>query len=329
MKNGPRIAAIIKLIAWSIVLVVLITVLLSALRSGESGCKGGFSVFGGITYADPASYDVGSREYSGELSCIYVDWQCGQLKLEVYDGETVKLEEDEVDDDDLKLRSKLVNGELTVKYMNSGLKLFSSYPKKTLTIYVPQKYATAIAKLDIDSASAKLEINSIVADEVDISTASGRIELNECTVERLDISTSSSATVLSGSYGRIDIDTSSGNIDIKGKAVTLDVDTASGKVNFEGTGLRYITIDAASAKCSFRTDALPESIDVDTASGDVELFAPIADDGFKVECSTASGKATVRYLAGNKVSGKELTVGNGKYKYKLSSASGSFIFNET
>ena len=138
--------------------------------------------------------------------------------------------------------------------------------KKNLIILVPENWD--LNRLKIDTASAEIHILDMTIEEFDFNGASGTCNLVNCHVE------------------------------------TLDLETASGDINFEGT-LNRLDCDAASANCNIQVSNVPDSIEIDTASGNLELFLP-DDCGFI--CSLEGLRSSFR-------SDFEITAKNGHHIY--------------
>lgn len=151
---------------------------------------------------------------------------------------------------------------------------------KDLTILVPMDWSGRAVK--VDAASAKLVVQDLTIQEVEIDTASGESRFESCTVD------------------------------------TLDIDTASGDVYFEGS-LNRLDCDSASAGVQAVLDNVPYEIDMDTASGSLELFLP-EDAGFSVKMDTMSGKfdSARTYTTKN----NRYVCGNGACSIDMSSMSG-------
>ena len=146
--------------------------------------------------------------------------------------------------------------------------LLTGKQSKDLIIQVPLDWQCD--SLEMDAASASLTVKELTIREMEFDGASGSCVFDSCTVE------------------------------------TLDLDTASGNVHFTGS-LQQLECDAASADIVLELTNVPRSLDMDTASGDLDVTLP-ADAGFTVTLDTLSGdfesdfETTMRagsYVAGN------------------------------
>lgn len=126
---------------------------------------------------------------------------------------------------------------------------------KDLCITVPRDWVGN--SLELEVASADLNVANLTFHRVEFEGASGECTFNDCTV---------------------------GN---------LDVDTASGDIRFRGS-LNTMDCDAASADCLLELTNHPSRIDMDTASGDLELWLP-ADCGFTLMLDALSGNLSTDF----------------------------------
>ena len=168
---------------------------------------------------------------------------------------------------------KVRDGKLAIQYaedmkISLGLQLNLEDFSKDLIIEVPLDWTCN--ELEIAAASATVEINDLNIREMEFDGASGTCEFENCTVEKLDL------------------------------------DTASGDVRFTGS-LQQLDCDAVSADISLELTNVPRSIDLDTASGDLDVVLP-EDAGFTVTLEAMSSDftsdfdTTMRngsYIAGN------------------------------
>ena len=98
----------------------------------------------------------------------------------------------------------------------------------------------------------------------------------------------------------------------------VDVDTASGDVNFTGT-LDVLSCDAASANCSVTVFNAPRAIEMNAASGDLELVLP-PHAGFTCNMDTISGDFDSDFEFGT--IGETYIHGDGDCEIKVSAMSG-------
>lgn len=242
--------AIIRIIVWTISLVILVGVLVA-----------GMNWFRPFTSPLEES-EILPVESSGKLGTasvisddiqeIEIDWVSGDIRLVPANVGSIEVSESAVDDAKYAMVCKQEGKTLKIDYCkNTTLTDLKNLKfSKDLTILVPMDWSGRA--LHVDAASAKLSLQDLTIREVEVDTASGACQFDHCTVD------------------------------------TLDIDTASGDVYFEGS-LNRLDCDSASAGVQAVLDNVPNEIDMDSASGSVELVLP-KDAGFVVNMDTMSGK---------------------------------------
>ena len=274
--------AIIRIIAWTVSLVILVGLLIAGMNW--------FRPFGRTSMETPSSsapmVNANRLELPSNASDavreIEIDWLSGNIRLEQANVDSIEVRETPVDDARYAMVCKQEGQTLKIEYCQSNT--FGSWKNlklsKDLTILVPMDWNGRAVR--VDAASAKLAVQDLTIQEVEIDTASGECRFDGCTVD------------------------------------TLDIDTASRDVDFEGS-LNKLDCDSASAGVQAVLDNVPYEIDMDTASGCLELFLP-EDAGFAVKMDTMSGKFDSDFPYSTK-NGVYLS-GDGACRINMSSMSG-------
>ena len=279
--------AIARIILWAVTLVVLIGLLCAAMLW--------FQPLGRYEVPNHSASEVtptpekltdsaGSRtasEFPRDIQEIEIDWLSGNIRLLPANVDRIQVSETPVADAKYAIVCKQEGQTLKVEYcQHTALRNLNGALSKDLTIVVPNDWEGRALK--VDAASAKLFVQDLTIREVEIDNASGAIQFNNCTVEELDI------------------------------------DTASGDIRFTGS-LNKLDCDSASASVYAELDNVPTEIDMDTASGAVELILP-RDAGFSLKSDSLSGSFDSDF---------PFTVKNGRYvsgdgacKIDMSSMSG-------
>lgn len=202
-----------------------------------------------------------------------IEWAVGSIRIQPMEITEIRISEEGVNQDAEPMVWKVRDSKLSIQYSKNtdhdfGMGLLLGSESKDLTIQVPLDWQCN--SLEIDAASASLEVNDLTIQEMEFDGASGTCVFNNCIVENLEL------------------------------------DTASGDVLFQGS-LNKMDCDAASANIVLDLKNVPKSLDLDTASGDLDVVLP-ADAGFTVKMDTMSGDfesdfaTTMRngsYVAGN------------------------------
>ena len=162
-------------------------------------------------------------------------------------------------------------------------KLFhtGSIPSKDLLIEVPWDWDCGT--LEIDTASADVMVEDLTIYKVDFDGASGVFRFTSCTVD------------------------------------TLDIDTASGDISYTGS-LNFLDCDAASANCEIILTNHPARIEMDMASGDLDLTLP-GDCGFTANLESLSGKLDTDFEVSH--TDKGIIAGDGSCRIDVSAMSGN------
>ena len=247
--------AIARIIIWSLVAVLLTSLLVVGISSSPSSFFTGDWSLGamGVTYKNSALYNVGGGTVTDEFQSIKVNWTNGKINIEAYDGEDTVISETEVAEKENKLRWRVEDDVLKIQQMAAGMRFgLKQTPKKTLTVKIPSNVAEGLKAVTSDSVSAEVTITGISAsDKIEIDTVSGGANLKNIKTEKLDI------------------DTVSGSIKAAGEFTELESDSVSGDV----------TVSSATPL---------KKLDCDSTSGNIRLTIP-KNSGFTLKADTVSG----------------------------------------
>ena len=297
-------ASITKLVIWSIVALILIpTFLLLMLGKTFSINISGVTFFDNYFYSESQSYSVGNTSYKGSIDEISIDWVAGEVNIVLYDGEEIKIEESGAGNSDSeRMRTRINDNTLDIKYVKSGVKIPSENLTKKLFVYLPQKANDWKIDVDVDTVSASVNIGKpesiLKAGEVEIDTASGKTQIF---ADAADVS----------------VDSASGNIGITGNIHRAEIGSVSGAVNITGE-VSDVHISTVSGGVGVTTYiALPRKMQVETVSGNVEIGLPDIMDGFDADLDSVSGK-----MSWNDGSGRSFTYGQGRADYNFETVSG-------
>lgn len=245
--------AVLRIVIWSVVILVLLAIMCSVIF----GIRG-FRTFTTVASAELeiAETQVARLEPAGsevsinarEVNQIEIEWVAGSIVIQPADTDQIIFFEDGSPSQDSPMVWRQRGDKLSISFsednkisFNFGITI-NTVLNKDLIIYVPRDWTCD--SLEINAASASVEVTDLTIREVEFDGASGTCEFENCTVD------------------------------------TLDLDTASGDIWFTGS-LESLDCDAASASVYLELDNTPRKMDMDTASGDLELTLP-ADTGFTV-----------------------------------------------
>jgi len=189
-----------------------------------------------------------------DIMNLDIDWVSGSITI-LHDEQTdqISIAETGCDNEKYAMVYSKTGNTLNIQYCKEPIK-FSSFGinvniSKDLIITVPADWTCN--ELSIETASADVNIIDLKINEVEFNCASGVCYFENCTVDE------------------------------------LSMDTASG--NLEFTGVLYnLDFDGASADAMVNVSNIPTRIEMDSASGDLELYLP-ENCGFTCELTSLSG----------------------------------------
>ena len=187
---------------------------------------------------------------------MQIEWAAGTISIQPMDIHEIRIQEYGPHQDKKPMVWNVRNDKLYIQYSEKmghsfGMGLtFGKEEYKDLVIQVPLDWQCD--SMEIDAAAASLEISGLTIREMEFNGASGTCVFDQCIVEKLDL------------------------------------DTASGDVRFSGS-LQQLDCDAASANIVLELTNVPGSIDLDTASGDLDVTLP-GYAGFQVTLESLSGR---------------------------------------
>lgn len=258
--------AIARIIIWSLVAVLLTSLLVVGISSSPSSFFSGDWSLGtiGVTYKNSALYNVGGGTVTDEFQSIKVNWTNGKINIEAYDGEDTVISETEVAEKENKLRWRVEDGVLKIQQMAAGMRFgLKQTPKKTLTVKIPSNVAEGLKAVTSDSVSAEVTITGISAsDKIEIDTVSGGANLKNIRTEKLDIDTVSGSIKAAGEFTELESDSVSGDVSVSSATPLkkLDCDSTSGNIR--------LTIPKNSGF----------TLKADTVSGDISCGLPTVSE---------------------------------------------------
>ena len=234
---------------------------------------------------EPEMTGYGVALDAASIRNMEIEWAVGSILIQPMDITEIRISEEGPKQDEEPMVWKVREGKLAIQYSEKtdhifGIGLNLGSKSKDLIIQVPLDWQCD--SLEIDAASASLEVNDLTIREMEFDGASGTCVFDNCTVEK------------------------------------LNVDTASGDVRFRGS-LQQLDCDAASANIFLELTNVPRSIDLDTASGDLDVTLP-ADAGFTVTMDTMSGDFESDFATTSR-NGSHIA-GNGRCRIDVDAMSG-------
>lgn len=248
---------------------------------------------------------IGDAAIDTPVDTLKIEWDAGSVAVSVHEENTVSFRESGAQEEDDRMRYRLDHGELTIRCRKQRLTTFSSAQEKDLEVLVP---AEMLRELEIDVASAKVELQDLTLSELSVDAASGDLLVSGCSVQSL-------------SY-----DTASGNCDLDAASTIgeFSMDSASGDAYLEGA-IRQLELDAASGGLTLITAAAPDQMELDMVSGSCDITLP-ADTGFTVELDDIGADLILDGFTATQKKGRYIC-GSGKANYEINMAGGHVTFH--
>jgi len=242
--------------------------------------------------SDPAASGILSLD-PRQIREIDIEWAAGDITIEPADVDGIQISESDPSEPKYAMVWKQSNDKLTIRFCENtkldfgfGITL-NNVVSKDLTILVPMGWECE--SLEVDAASATLEVKNLVIDEVDFDGASGICKFENCTIKELDL------------------------------------DTASGDVYFTGS-LDVLDCDAASASVIAVFDNAPSRISMDSMSGDLDITLH-QGVGFTVSMDALSSDFISEFGYAQNRDGT-YSRGDGKCRITLDALSGDLYIRE-
>jgi DUF4097 and DUF4098 domain-containing protein YvlB len=300
---------IVRLVLWSIVAVLLISLLIAGLTGRLTGVLpefhiSGCSIGGSFNYPNSELYTVGGGSaLPSEVSDIEIHWVSGDVTIASYSGSSITFSESSahVLSEKDTMRYYISNGKLIIQFCAPyRFDLFGSMKDKSLTVYIPGGFA--LDRLMIDAVSAAVRAEELTAESFRIDTVSGGVALRAVTGTQMEFD------LVSGQLKAEEC--------VANKAV---VDTVSGSVELAGS-FREIKCDSVSGSVTLAPGRDLQALRVDTVSGKVTLRLP-ENEGFTARYDSVSGAFRCDFEV---ITGKDsVTYKNGNAQIKVDTVSGS------
>lgn len=228
--------AIIRIVLLSLAIIVLGGILLAGI--GLKMYSFDFSFGKGNTGITDGTVGNQGSVPADNIRNIEIDWVAGTITL-VPDANATDIifhEEGNVDPDH-QMVWKQSGDTLSIQYEKSKVYVGIQVTEedKDLTITVPADWVCR--SLEIDAASAEVDVSNLTIHEVDFDGASGICTFENCIVDE------------------------------------LEVDTASGDLFYNGQ-LETLKVSSMSANCEVVLTNAPKEIDLSSMSGDLDLTLP-------------------------------------------------------
>lgn len=271
-----------------------------------SGCRVSIHLPVGLSsfyYDNAERYTVGGADISDTVERVEIQWLSGSVNVAAHKEDIVRFSEEanRTLTNDNSVHYWLDGTTLRIQFCDSGEWDLNGL-KKDLTVLLPEELL--LKELKINGLSAKMEVDSIQAEELNLNTMSGDVEITGCTITE-----------------SADFDTTSGAVtaEVLGALRELCVSTVSGKASVTAQRIDTVDMDSTSGALLLSAEETPDRIDISTGSGAVTLILP-EDTGMTLHFGTVSGRLSSE-LPG-KTGGKDSVFGDGACECSIETTSG-------
>lgn len=276
---------------------------------------------------------------------LRIDWIAGDVEIVPYDGNVFRFSEAIIPYEDVIFSSnhKEITEEIALRYALKEDTLFIQFckdgkytnlPDKKLLVEVPAEQYLEL--MEVSTTSADVRISDLNGDELKLDSTSGdlaasgtftEVEANsnsgnirlEGSLQEIDATTvSGDVLIQTAENGSAAVDTTSGDIRIIGEYFIIGASSTSGNV-IAVANVSDLSAGSTSGDVMLETDRCPDSVIINTTSGDVELSLP-ADSDFSLVFDTASGDLNSSLPIS--IQSDSLTYGDGKGDFFIDTTSG-------
>lgn len=157
-----RKSAIIRIVLYSLVIVLLLGLLVIGLGAGSL-----------VFYIGSGSHEYttgGSSVSAGDVTAMEINWASGSIAIQTGDTDQITFTESGNFSDEYAMVYEVRNGKLTLGYAEPRISLgLGSVPSKDLVITVPENWTCEA--LELDGAALKVDIGQLTVQELDIDGA--------------------------------------------------------------------------------------------------------------------------------------------------------------
>ncbi len=271
--------AVIRIVLYSIVILLLTGILLSMLGVGQVRFDlGGFS----------GEYITGDGAVdASQIQNIHIEWVSGdiQVRTAADDSQKIRFHESGNAGEDLRMVWEQKGNTLIIKYSKPKLNIgFVSTPNKTLQVDIPADWECG--SFQLTTVSAEVSIQGLQADEIELEGVSAA-----CTVEC--------------NAKEVSINTVSGEVEFFGEVQELECESVSGECSIRllGTTVQKINLESVSGDMTVTLpDGLGFTVELDSTSGDLHTALPTdnrngklvyGDGSCQIHAETVSGDVNI------------------------------------
>ncbi len=292
-----------RIIAWSIVSVVLIAILVAGMTLVDVRNFTLYNVsFIETNNANSIDVTEDVKEFdSYEINSIIVNWSSGNVKVETSKNDEILINVKPYTQKNENDVVRCINENGTLKIYSekqSGWNLFNNFTSKDVVITVPED--KRFENIEVSTASAESSIDGLKADDVNMNTASGDISVANSQGDSVSMnSASGNVSVIDSEFTDVKTNVVSGKTEVTGEFKKFDSESVSGSVTVNALTI-CDSIDSETVSGSIYI-TLPKSVDMvdvdfDSVSGELtsEFGSSTSANAPHIDIETVSGSATVK-----------------------------------
>ena len=240
------------------------------------------------SFAKPVSSQIVSVQSTGseyefaleEVSGLAISWASGDIDIQPADQDTITVSEERSGGSSMVVRHR--GSMLEIAFGENKWRLGGGKSaQKDLSVRVPRDWLCQ--SLEISAAAAGIWVDGLPITNVVLNTASGDCAFTDCTVEK------------------------------------MQVNAVSGDLDYSGV-LKKLELNGTSADCNLWLSDAPAAIEMNTASGELNLTLP-DNCGFTLDRSSLSGAFQSDFATTTE--NDKIVCGDGACQITFSSLSGN------
>ncbi len=279
------VSAVIRIVVFSLLLVVLIPCMLSLYY--------GFSSYSGY-WSSPISGDLsysGGSVASSTITDVEIEWVNGSITLQTGNTDSIEFQETLYSESTKPMVWKQSGGKLIIQFSEKDLHfgIFETNSvKKDLVITIPETWVGD--SVTINSVSAEMNVTGLSCEELDLNNVSGTCSFKECRVKDLTMETVSGSIEYSGTLTSLDCDSVSADC-------TIYADNTPASIDMDGVSsdlILYLPED-----CGFRVsmDSLGKKFTSDFSTTVQNGSYLYGDGSCRITADSVSGEIIIRKRA--------------------------------
>lgn len=276
------VSAVIRIVVFSLLLVVLVFVVLSICYGISS-----YSGYWNSSISGDLSYSGGSVA-SSDITDVEIEWVNGSITLQTGNTDSIEFQETLYSDNTKPLVWKQSGGKLIIQFSEKDLHfgIFETNSvKKDLLITIPKTWVGD--SVTINSVSAGMNVSGLSCKELDLNNVSGTCSFEECQIKDLSMETVSGRISYSGTLTNLDCDSVSADC-------TIYADNSPASIDMDGVSadlILYLPED-----CGFRVtmDSLSKKFSSDFSTTVQNGSYLYGDGSCRITADSVSGDITIR-----------------------------------